>query len=439
MINFCPPEVLKLILAKLEGNDAYACMMVCKSWYSVSSTFYYERLQWEPTYTEKHVQLVSTTRMDGSTLGEYVKQLHFGEYREFTKDQFTTLISNLPNLKRIIISSGFIEYLPDIPDNQLKCIEEISKARDETPLQDTCIHICINMRLKNQIISLKLSELDISRFIVVSRDLLPVLSYFKRLSQLTIQTSDNEQAFIHPSSILNHCSNLVSLNFISDCNWILDTTENVLQTNLYSIKLNIPFFTQQHMEYFMQCLPNVKEFELEVDGQYFEQMVAAVRPATLKKFAKYLGQMEYLLILNDEYSGSFDIPPNIVTIVVQTFWKFMRDVCDKECFCDLTIHTDYLSPLGAIIKKKKQMLTMEISIHDDNNGFDVKQLDFCTYKSLEIQGFEENAPNNYPLYTNLLRPFIQLLTQQKNRQICSIKISMHPRNSNLKDQHLIQT
>lgn len=78
---------------------------------------------------------------------------------------------------------------------------------------------------------------------------------------------------------------------------------NIIRSNLSSLKLHVCNLTENHFEYIIQHLPNLKDFNLRTDKP-FEEILSTASPSIIYKFALYLTKIDRFQIQGNEPSSS---------------------------------------------------------------------------------------------------------------------------------------
>lgn len=424
--NNLSSELLELIFSYLSKYEICQCMRVCQSWYRVASIQRYEEIYAYPLYWWDCMQNLRSKRVDGSKAGDLVKSCSFAKWEEHSEQKLQDLIYIMPNLQ--IIKDMTTQCMQSLNDRslleQLPHLEEISM--DSNCLLDGgsgVLLLAVNTQLKDQITSFTIKNLC-TRVWGDYTKLLTSLSSFSILRNLCIgRNIESGNGAINLTSILNACRHLVSLELYSICEWEVDSTENLKHTSLSSLKLTRNYLSENHMKYMIQHIPNLKSFSLLVLDNTFEGTLVRTNPSIVSNFAIYLEKIKYLEIQREEMlvlrANGSDVYKE-----VSVFWKFLRELCDKDYYCDL--QACVLSPNARCsathLEKKNQHIYLECEVLWDLSNYDswIQQLDFLTFSSIEVYGSPEanNVPLSDYVHYNWIQPLLTLLKQQQHKQVC---------------------
>lgn len=417
-----PLEILPIILENSQKADVYTCMNVCKSWYSIGSAVYHRTIRLDRDHAQ-FLELTETVRLDGSKIGDFVKEIFFNTNMDYLQDKsdFHRLIYNLPRLQKIHIEDRYIHHLQTIPKSYVNQIQEINLFACFAGQEIYNSHFSVNIRFSDRITSLKLEDTNLTA--MNTKELLESLSKFKYLKQLEItEEEDDDNTHLDLTAVLNACKNLEYVNFASHSVWEIAPSEcTYMSTNLKTLILEVNDFTEEHMIYMMDCIPNLKNLRISVNCKLFEEIISSSSKDTLKRFAQYLGRLDKAVVRSEKSAMDEDI---LVASDNQAVWKFIGDLCNGETtYCDLNIAQEK-GLVSTCLKKTRGSLYLDYCI-PFSQIMDVSwvdQVDFLTFNNVFIYYYDpEVQDENFAatsLYASLIAPVLKLVKQPT----CSVNI-----------------
>lgn len=330
-IQRLPLEIVQKIFKYTDKKEAEQCLYLCKAWYPLLRSIYFEEMTWSRyglqmlkeklskiDETANSVQLMLMTKRlkihddvddDESETdifddeGNWIDSMWTSLSTQLTAREFILLLSHFPNLecldftqsthsihyKKILVNYQGREQLPAVEDFNMK-----NELNQDATLRK--LDFALYYRFLH---SLKVMTISYIQDVVDGSDFFKTLPYFTSLRSLDVlNDADPNCTLFH---LLRACPNITSLTYSSPLPTSNDVTEKLegvlreskegllLLKNLEYLNLTLPTITTPYIDFFVDYSPqSLSSIKLLTTGTYMYTWIDNISMDVALKFCESL-------------------------------------------------------------------------------------------------------------------------------------------------------